>query len=321
MRVGVIVKLHTAGLIALVLFCDRPAFSQAGSGESITVTGFKPTAKAIDDFIISHSAPTRVLGKLARWKTGICPVTVGIGAEYAAYISKRIREVAQQIGAPVNDDIECKPNIRVVLTTKPQELLDNLRRTQPLYLGYYENRAQLARLAAITQPIQSWYATATNDLRGRPQTDSSRGGGISMDVILPGPNSNTVGGVAMGATTRIELPNASSMNVTGNRLNDGLSSEFFNVLIVGEPAKLLDQEIGTLADYITMLALADPGALKSCAEFPTILNLLVTGCVRIAHNLTDGDQAYLKALYKMTPTNTLQAQRGEMRYQMQESLK
>ena len=57
------------------------------------------------------------------------------------------------------------------------------------------------------------------------------------------------------------------------------------------------------------------------AEFPTILNLLAPGCVRIATNLTEGDLAYLKALYRMTPANTLSAQRGEMRYQMQQALK
>src|SRR5258706_15591171 len=86
-------------------------------------------------------------------------------------------------------------------------------------------------------------------------------------------------------------PGASVRSVTGNRLNDGLSSEFFNVLIVAEPAKLLDHEIGTLADYIAMLALSQPGPLADCAEFPTILNLLGPGCNRTATNLTDGGLA------------------------------
>jgi hypothetical protein len=92
-------------------------------------------------------------------------------------------------------------------------------------------------------------------------------------------------------------------------------------LIVAEPAKLLEHETGTLADYIAMLALSDPGMLDSCSEFPTILNLLVPGCVRIATHLTEGDVAYLKALYKITPANAFLAQRGQMRYQMQQALK
>ena len=61
--------------------------------------------------------------------------------------------------------------------------------------------------------------------------------------------------------------------------------------------------------------------LAALAVFGPVLNLLVPDCNRIATALTDGDLAYLKALYKMTPANTLSAQRGEMRYQMQQALK
>ena len=313
----------TGLFLSLALLYPLAALSQPTpkAPESVTVTGVKPTEKAIDDFLLSHTAPTRMLGKIARWKTQICPLTMGLGKNYAPFVSQRIRQVAAQVGAPVDEDKTCQPNIRVVFTTKPQELMDNLRRDHPDYLGYYENRLQSAKLAAVTRPVQSWYTTATIDLRGRPQIDSAQGAGISIDVILPGPNSMSPGGVTTGATTRLELPNASSMNVSGNRINDGLSSSFFNVLIVAEPAKLLDHEIGTLADYIAMLALSQPGPLEDCAEFPTILNLLVPGCARITNNLTEGDLAYLKALYKMTPANTLAAQRGEMRYQMQQVLK
>jgi len=309
--------------IAMMLAFPLAAASQPQSKppESVTSTGIKPSEKVIDDFLLSHTAPTRVLGKLARWKKPVCPLTMGLGVKYAAFVSARIRDIAAKAGAPVDPDKDCKPNIRAVFTTKPQELMDNLRRDHPDYLGYYQSRLQSAQLAAVTRPIQSWYTTATNDLRGRPQIDNGAGGGISMDVALPGANSLTPGGSSMGPTTRIELPNASSMNVSGNRINDGLSSEFFNVLVVAEPAKLMEHEIGTLADYIAMLALSQPGPLADCAEFPTILNLLVPGCARIATSLTDGDLAYLRALYKMTPANTLSAQRGEMRYQMQQALK
>ena len=317
----IVIRRKPSIILALLLLYPSVAASQPKPTESVTVTGIKPTQEAIDDFVLSHTAPTRTLGKIARWKTAICPVTQGLGVKYAAFVSRRVRDVAAEVGAAVNADKNCKPNIRLVFTTKPQELLDNLRRDDPDYLGYFESRVQSAKLATVSRPIQSWYTTATIDLRGRPQIDSGKGVGISMDVILPGPNSTVPGAIAMGATTRIELPHASSMNVSGNRINDGLSSSFLNVLVVAEPAKLLEYEIGTLADYIAMLALADPGNLDSCADFPTILNLLVPGCTRVTNNLTEGDLAYLKALYKMTPANTLQAQRGEMRYQMQEALK
>ena len=290
------------------------------STESVTVTGIKPTEEAINDFIFSHTKPTRLVGKLARWKTQVCPETMGIRPEYAKFVSQHIRDVAAKIGAPVNESAKCTPNIRAVFTTTPQELMDNLRLSTPLYLGYYESRLQLAAMAKFTRPMQSWYTTSTSDVRGNNTVDSNKPTNMAVDYHgMTGIDSSGI--LIQPSAGQLNLGNATIRNVTGNRLNDGVSATFYNVLIVGEPAKLLEYEIGTLADYIAMLALADPGKLEDCAEFPTILNLLVPDCPRIATNLTEGDLAYLKALYKTTPATTLQAQRGEMRYQMQQALK
>jgi hypothetical protein len=311
-------------VLAFLLLFPRAGICQpeaaSKSVESVTVTGLKPSTKVIDDFIFAHAKPTRLLGKLARWQTPICPETRGLRPAYAKFISQHIREIAAKTGAPVNDKKDCKPNINVVFTTAPQQLLDNLRLNDPLYLGYYESRVQLAEMGKFIHPIQSWYTTATMDQRGNKTIDSNKPTGLAVDYKgLTGMDS---GGLSMpGSATQLNLGNATVQNVSGSRLGDGLSSGFFNVLIVGEPAKMLDYEMSTLADYIAMLALADPGALDTCAEFPTILNLLVPGCARIAPNLTEGDIAYLKALYKITPNSKLLSQRGEMRYQMQQALK
>jgi hypothetical protein len=99
-----------------------------------------------------------------------------------------------------------------------------------------------------------------------------------------------------------------------------VSSEFSHVVIVVEPAKLLEHEIGTLADYIALLALSQIQPPDNCQELPTILNLLVAGCSAPPRALTGVDFAYLRALYKVTPTANFRGQRGEMIYQMDKSL-
>ena len=58
----------------------------------------------------------------------------------------------------------------------------------------------------------------------------------------------------------------------------------------------------------------------SCQELPTILNLLVPDCNRTAGGLTAADMAYLRALYKITPTANAPGQRDEMTYQMNKAL-
>ena len=103
---------------------------------------------------------------------------------------------------------------------------------------------------------------------------------------------------ATGSVT-MTLPNASSaMFVTGSRLGDGLSSGFNHVVIVAEPAKLLDYELGTLADYIAMLALSQIQQPDTCEDLRSILNLLASGCSTIDRALTSSDFAYLRLFTK-----------------------
>ena len=61
---------------------------------------------------------------------------VGLKPEFLAFIAARIRAVAQEIGAPVDPAPDCAPNIRIVFTTAPQALLDNVRKKHAGLLGY-----------------------------------------------------------------------------------------------------------------------------------------------------------------------------------------
>jgi hypothetical protein len=197
--------------------------------------------------------------------------------------------------------------------------LNNVRANAEVYLGYHDNAAQGEKLATVSHPIQAWYTTATSDLRGNPQVDAGKAGGLVLDFLpLQAPDGGGVS--AQPGVVQLNMPGATVRNVTGSRLGNGLSSELANVLIVAEPAKLLDYEIGTLADYIAMLALSQPASFDACQEMPSISNLLAAGCSSMAHSITDGDIAYLRGLYTMTPAASLAVQRDEMRYRMVKDL-
>ena len=129
-----------------------------------------------------------------------------------------------------------------------------------------------------------------------------------------------VSDMSVAAPGKLTLPCAIVLHATGLRAHDGLSSGLFNVIIVAEPAKLLDYEVGTLADYIAMLALTQPASLDTCEELPSISNLMVPGCTAAASHITDGDLAYLKGLYKMPDGYGLAAQINQLRYQMKKVL-
>ncbi|MBA2589702.1 MAG: hypothetical protein H0U98_13885 [Alphaproteobacteria bacterium] len=310
------------GLVSLLVApvaAQTPAPVPAPQPESITVIATKASEAAIDSFIGTRTAATRVAGKLARWRRAICPETRGLGPTYAKFVTGRIREIAESIGARVSDDEKCTPNIEIVFTTAPQGLLDSVRKEHPSYLGYYDNESQAQKLATVTHPIQSWYTTATGDLTGEPQVDGGKKQGVEFQAL--GMTVTAPGGLGLAPSMQtFSMPSATARSTTGSRNSDGLSSEFFHVLIVAEPAKLYDHDVGTLADYVAVLALSQSGSPDHCESLPSITNLLAPGCATTARTITDGDLAYLRGLYKMSPTATLQGQRHEMRFQMEKTL-
>src|SRR5438067_5223096 len=258
--------------------------------ESVTVTASKPSAEAINSFIRSHVTATRLTEKMARWTTGICPLIVGLDDKFATYVTQRIRNVAANVGAPVNKDPACQTNIRILFTATPQAVLDTIRKEHEGLLGYHDSPAQADRLAKVTHAMQAWYTTATEDLRGNLEVDNPRPGGVRMEIPVVPPGAGGFARLPTGPM-RMNLPNATVKNVTGNRLGDGLSSASYYIIIVTEPAKLADFEMGTLADYIAVLSLSQPASLDGCEALPSITNLLSPGCNSIARTITDGDLA------------------------------
>ena len=278
--------------------------------ESVTVTGTR-SHQVIENFVASLAAPARLTGKIARWEDGVCPLTVGLRPGAAKFITQRVRSIAAMVGAPVNNSAACKPNIEIVFTTKPQALLDNIARKQEVFLGYADTSAQRKTLATVTRPIQAWYTTATKDLRGQEEVDNAKGGGAELAIS----DSQNPGSIVTMA-----MPYAHGRNITGSRLGDGLRSTFYHIIIVADPSKLVDYEIGTLADYIALLALTQLHAPDTCQQLSSIVNLLAPDCEPKTNALTDNDIGYLRGLYKMSPDRTLRVQQDEVAYQMGQAL-
>src|SRR3954468_20921425 len=100
--------------------------------ENVIVTAPRlRSERALNNFVAAHAAATPFLGKIARWKTGICPITVGLPPDLNVYISQRILRVAMAAGAPLAASEPCRPNVAVLATPEPQKLLDFVRAKRP----------------------------------------------------------------------------------------------------------------------------------------------------------------------------------------------
>lgn len=292
-----------------------PAGAQISQSDSVTVTSEKQR-EAISSFVTKLSTPSRLSGKLARWDVGVCPSVIGIRPEAARFVVQRVRDTATRVGAPVNKDADCKPNIHVVFTTKPQALVSHIRNTQDYMLGYADSKAKKDALATVKLPIQAWYTTQTRDLRGKTTFDSTKVTGAGNELRIPCAveTSQTCPGGYMIIPYAI-----GAMAVTGGRLGDGARSVFHNVIVVADPTKL-DHDMGTVGDYIAMLALAQVQPPLECQALASMMNLFTQDCAALPSGLTVHDEGYLRGLYSMDAQAIIQAQRDQMIYKIGQSM-
>ena len=292
------------------------------STESVTVTGTKSRA-VLQDFARSFAARSQIIGKIARWETGICPVTTGLPPEDAAFVTQRLKDVAARVGAPISADKACKHNIEIVFTRTPQALLDNIKKTQENFLGYHDSPEQRDRLATVTHPIQAWYTTATQDLNGVLQIDASTMTmhGPGLLVQLPCEMMSTGRGpIGKGAICSEYWPYTRKYNSAGSRVRDGLRSDFYNVIVVADIGRIGSLQLDSASDYIALLALSQPSSLDACPSLSSILSLLARNCSSHADRLTDADVSYLEGAYRMNPEMTVGLQESQIAERMQQSL-
>jgi hypothetical protein len=121
-----------AALAALGLANARAATDQAApTNESssateplqeVTVTAQRAKlAQRITAFVSKITGP-QFAGGLPRWGAPVCPLVSGLSQEQGEFIVGRVSEIARTGGVPLAGE-ECLPNLYILVTTQPQELL------------------------------------------------------------------------------------------------------------------------------------------------------------------------------------------------------
>jgi len=255
------------------------ASAQPAPGDSVTVSSERARA-AVERYLGAVSVRSAFAGKIARWEYHeICPVVVGLQPGAVAFITARIKQVAQDVGAAVNSNENCAPNLRIVFTTAPQALLDNVRKKHGSLLGVTNSNRQADRAAQMTHPIQGWYRTETVGDRGYAKRDV-RVIGICADVFSAA------------------CPDAYAVQAL--RVGNNIKSRFEDVTIVADPTRLGDPQMGALADLVAMLALSQPQLGQGCQN--SVLDLIAKACPNPPAGFSAMDMSYLRGLYRMRGT-------------------
>lgn len=265
---------------------QTPAPGDAAEIPDVTVTAPRPptdeelAGDSVRQFILHHATvhyenygPT---GNLAHWRGGmqsICPRTFGLDPPTNAFVTRRIRAIAATAGAPVDADLRCADNVRILFTSDPGAVMDEVVQWASVYFRRGGRYAGIRRLIEYRGDhlIQGWYLTTA---RGSPVLNTELGLlRINLQPLWP--------------------------KITQKWLNDdGDMSGIGTVILVVDLAKIAGTPMGAIADAAAMLTLSVAQTPDHCDPLPSVLDVLSAACSRVPPtSLTAGDLAFLKALY------------------------
>jgi hypothetical protein len=280
-------RMHVISLLATCVTLVASAYAQAdepNSGPTIVVTGKRPLTEAKTLEVVRRVA--RPVGdQLARFKEPVCPRVTGFQSQYEALVAKRIRAVAEAVGAGAGEE-GCVTNLYVVVVDDGREFVAELHRQHPEALEGVSKR-EFAALANDEGAARSWTKTALTNSAG-------------ATVGRPSPTSG--GGVVKysygGASVHFGDVNVMQVYETSN-IDPSVQQAIVSAWVVLETRATIGKSLTQLADYAALrgLAMMRPGELDGSED--TILALFEPGSEAAPAGLTEFDRAYLKSLYRI----------------------
>jgi hypothetical protein len=250
-------------------------------------------------------SPNNRIDQLTRWGQPVCPKVVGLIPQQEQDIQARIDEVAAELKLSARKP-GCTANIEIVFSDRPQAVMDQVFKRRPQLLGYWYFH-EGKQMKTVTRPIQAWRTTST---LGTPYNNNGlEVNGAPAWVFGPG------AGVIDDAWNTPPMPCSAYRSF----VSDCRQSLFANVFIVVDSRLLGTNSLNVIADYLTLVALADPGSLDGCNDLPSVLDVLAkVACPgrEAPDGLTPADAAYLTALYAADHEGKAWAEQGEIALRM-----
>jgi hypothetical protein len=233
-------------------------------------------------------APVDAFNQYSRWKQPVCFNVYGLSSIAKYVVERRMKDIAAMVGAPLDRQDPCVPNVTIVFTPDPPATLQSIATTRN-YLVPWAGMIRSRIKEAL--PIQAWYATI---IKGADRRKYLQYDGYNDDepyVV------------------------AASLD----RFNSGVETELGAVTILVDTNAIMGMQLGTLADHFALISLSQSRVSRGCLDVDSIANLPHKDCPPnvTVQAITLGDVALLTGLYKTSDDRlqNLHAQRiiGSMR--------
>lgn len=243
-----------------------PQEPPATAVEDVVVNG-RSLQQTVEAFVSEVTSPPPGHGP-ARWDRRICVGVVNLRQDAARIVIDRVSEAATLI------DLEpagpgCSPNILVIATDDANGLANALLQAEPLafrprYSGASQSARTLEAFRTTSEPVRWWH--------------------VSMPVTR------------YGGAPAVRLPGGVAPRIPGSgRLTTEVTNQLLRSFVILDITRMEGATFQQVGDYIAMVALAQIDPDADTSSFDTVMNLFDDPAH--SENLTDWDQAYLRALY------------------------
>jgi hypothetical protein len=281
-------------MTAQMAWANEPV-AAANDPSEIIVQGNRNSKQTVSSFI-RKALPARFDQQFGKFESPACPRVIGLPEDQNRLVERRIRTVADAVGAPVERE-GCSANLFVLLGRDKREIIAGLKQDFPtLTNGIPAYR--LRSLAESPAPVASWQVV---DFKG--SNGVSLGTVRSPDDMVPKKVASTVG--------------------SPSRLTKLVKPHFLASVVVIEGRALRGMTTTQIADYAAMRSLAPTDSTKP-AKLPaeSILTLFEPAIAQpVEPSLTWWDYALLKALYASSNEVIATSQQFDMRQWMLREMK
>ena len=275
--------------LAAGLLSQSPAQAQDPADDAVAQLGDvvvegRRLRSVVQNFVGEVAAPATGDRGPARWNGPVCIGVVNLRAEVAQYIVDRASDVARELGLEAGEP-GCAANVLIIAAADGQAVADGIveerrRAFVPGGSGMTRTLSALEEFRTSDAPVRWWHVSAP--------VDSESG---ELATRLPGRDAPQI------AVSR------------ASRIRTDIRDDLFKAIIVVDIGKVDSISLPQLADYCTLIALAQVDPKADVASFETILNVFIDPAVT---GLTSWDRDYLAALYGIEQNRLGSARGGEI---------
>jgi hypothetical protein len=257
--------------------------------DTVTIEGRREIKHQIDDFVYG-AVVTYMNDSLMRWDAPVCPIVAGLPSDQGEFILARLSQVARDAHVPLAGEHCKRPNLLVVVSDQPDALAEKWAEHDKTMFNTCNGQGYLKDFVNSRRPVRAYY---------NGKFLSSDGGELQQI------NSSVLSLFTLNIDFHFGPCVSGRGFAIGTRLRYGAVQGLQSVIILVDGKRANELNIGQLADYITLVGLAQIRPDANTGTAPTILTVF-NGEDPQPQGLSPWDESFLRGLYATKQSSVIQ---------------